>query len=57
MTHLAAFITLWICGFINNDIEFAMYVYQEVMPAVWFIGIVAGIVLVIIELTGDERNI
>lgn len=54
ITHLVAFLALWICGLIS-DMDFAMYIYQEVKPAAWFIGIVAGVVLVIIELTDKSK--
>ena len=57
ITNLAVFLALWIGGLISDDMDFAMYIYQEAQPATWFIGIFAGLFLVIIEMTGNERNI
>lgn len=56
ITHLAVFIALWLGGLISNDMGFAMYIYQEAQPAAWFIGVCAGLFLVIIGMTENERN-
>ena len=58
ITHLAVFIALWLGGLISNDMGFAMYIYQEAQPAAWFIGVCAGVVLVIMAIINNdnERN-